>query len=340
MWISQKRRGWVGGVAAAAAFFAASVTLSPVANAALRSQRRVFASFSAAAVFAPRDLTVPTISGTPSSGHALSASTGTWANSPSSYAFQWQRCNSAGSECAAIKAATASSYNLVEADASRILRVLVKASNAGGTTASLSAPTQVITLAPTDTALPWIAGTVQQGQQLTASSGEWSAFPAASYAYQWLRCTSGGLECAPIAGATAYLYTAQPADAGLTVRVTVTASNSTGTAAATSAATSAVTARPANTALPVITGTAQQAQTLAATGGSWSGFPTPTLTYAWQRCNALGAECATIAGATSTTRLLSAADVGRTIRAAVTASNSVGSATATSAATSVVAKGP
>ena len=93
---------------------------------------------------------------------------------------------------------------------------------------------------------------------------------------------------------------------------------------------------PVNTSPPSISGTPQDGQTLTASPGSWSG--TQPITYAdqWQRCNSSGANCAPISGATSPTYAVTSADVGSTLRVAVTASNSAGSATATSAATTVV----
>jgi len=61
-----------------------------------------------------------------------------------------------------------------------------------------------------------------------------------------------------------------------------------------------------------------------------------TYSYQWQRCDSLGNSCAPISGATAETYVLVLADVGRTIRISVTASNSAGSATASSAATADV----
>lgn len=92
---------------------------------------------------------------------------------------------------------------------------------------------------------------------------------------------------------------------------------------------------PVNTALPVISGTATQGQTLSTSNGSWTGGPT-TYAYEWDRCDSSGSNCSQIEGATTNTYTLAAADVGSTIRSTVTASNSVGSTSATSTATAVV----
>ena len=93
---------------------------------------------------------------------------------------------------------------------------------------------------------------------------------------------------------------------------------------------------PVNTSPPIISGTPQDGQTLTASTGSWSGTQPITYGYQWQRCDSGGANCVAIAGATGPTYLATSADVGRTLRVVVTATNSAGSAGATSAATTVV----
>src|SRR5437763_916877 len=120
------------------------------------------------------------------------------------------------------------------------------------------------------------------------------------------------------------------------------ASNSGGASAPASSALSAVVkpAAPTNTALPAISGSAQAGQTLTASNGSWSGEPT-SYAYQWQRCNSSGGSCAAITGATAQTYTAASADVGSTLRVAVTASNSGGaSSPATSAQTAVVTAPP
>ncbi|MEF2551983.1 hypothetical protein VQ042_11530 [Aurantimonas sp. A2-1-M11] len=82
---------------------------------------------------------------------------------------------------------------------------------------------------------------------------------------------------------------------------------------------------PTNSALPVISGTTAEGQTLTSTTGTWSGYPTPTYAYQWKR------DGVAISGATASTYTLVAADVGTTITVTVTATNSEGSDTATSA---------
>ena len=86
----------------------------------------------------------------------------------------------------------------------------------------------------------------------------------------------------------------------------------------------------------MISGTARDGQTLSATTGTWTGTPTITYAYQWQSCDALGAACQPILGATNSTYLLTSADVGGTTRVVVTATNAAGSAQAGSTASAIV----
>lgn len=98
------------------------------------------------------------------------------------------------------------------------------------------------------------------------------------------------------------------------------------------------TTAPVATAAPGVAGTPLVGQTLTETAAAWSGSPT-AFSYQWERCNAAGAACTAIPGATAQTYTLSAADRGRTIRVAEGAANAVGSGSpATSAQTAAIHK--
>ena len=60
-------------------------------------------------------------------------------------------------------------------------------------------------------------------------------------AYEWQRCNATGASCAAISGAAAKTYVVAKADAGVTLRVKVTATDSTGSTSATSVPTAVVT---------------------------------------------------------------------------------------------------
>ena len=80
----------------------------------------------------------------------------------------------------------------------------------------------------------------------------------------------------------------------------------------------------------------KEGSTLTVDKGGWTGTNPITYAYAWQRCDATGGNCANIAGATSTTYVATSADVGNVVRVNVTATNSKGATTATSAETGIV----
>lgn len=87
---------------------------------------------------------------------------------------------------------------------------------------------------------------------------------------------------------------------------------------------------PVNKSLPTISGKAQQGSTFTAHHNSWSGDSPITYKWQWTRCNATGAACADIAGATSQAIVLHGADVGSKLRIHVTATNGAGSSSADS----------
>jgi len=198
----------------------------------------------AATAAAPVNTSPPTISGTTQVGQTLTAGNGTWSNSPTSFAYQWLRCNAGGNACASVAGATQKTYTLVGADAGRTMRVRVTATNADGSTAAESSQTVAITPAsstagPKNTELPTISGTAKVGQTLTATEGSWSGNPD-SYAFQWQRCDADVASCSNVTGATGKTYGVSLADLGYRLRVAVTARNSKGSASANSAITAIV----------------------------------------------------------------------------------------------------
>ena len=119
--------------------------------------------------------------------------------------------------------------------ATAITAVAIAAMVITGATAA-TAPGQTL---PVNQTPPSISGSAQVGSTLTASPGTWSG-KSLSYAYQWARCSSSGASCSAIGGATASTDSLTSADAGSTLRVTVTATNRNGSAVATSAQTAVV----------------------------------------------------------------------------------------------------
>lgn len=91
---------------------------------------------------------------------------------------------------------------------------------------------------------------------------------------------------------------------------------------------------PSSVSPPVLSGTVQRGQTLAATVGTWTGSPY-SYAYQWQR-SADGTTWTSISGATASSYFLQDIDVGQYIRCLVTATNVGGSSSASSAPTTVV----
>ncbi len=105
--------------------------------------------------------------------------------------------------------------------------------------------------APVNSSLPTVASNTpdyEVGQRLRADPGIWNTYDVA-YRYRWNRCDASGASCTPVSGnegATEY-YRPLYSDAGSTMRVTITASNWSGTTTVDSAPSPVLSAPPAPT---------------------------------------------------------------------------------------------
>ena len=191
----------------------------------------VVAAFSAvaASAAAPQSTSSPTIDGKFQVGETLTTDNGQWSNSPTSFTYQWQRCNSSGSGCIDIAGATTRTYKLVDADVDHTVKVLVTAVNVDGkaTAGSDASPVISDSTAPRNTARPVVTGKMQVGEELQVSNGTWTG-GATSFTYQWQRCDENGGDCADVSGATAKTYGVRSVDEGKTMRAEVTAHNTAG----------------------------------------------------------------------------------------------------------------
>ena len=196
----------------------------------------------------PSRIELPTIVGSPQAGKPLAAVPGTWGGGkPSSFGYQWLRCDATGGACATITGATAESYTPVAADVGHALVARVRAATAAGSASASSLPTLAVAssgtpvgTAPKPRTPPAIAGTTQVGQTLAAVAGTWTGAPT-SYSYQWRRCAPDGTACTAIEGAGGTMYTLTPGDLGAAISLVVTATGKGGSGSATSALTTAVT---------------------------------------------------------------------------------------------------
>jgi hypothetical protein len=185
--------------------------------------------------------------------------------------------------------------------------------------------TAIAAITPVNTIRPNLTGTARAGQTLSVTNGTWTGTPT-GYVYAWFR------DGVTVAGATANTYVLSAADIGFVITAVITAANTAGSTPAISNSTATINSAPTapvNTGLPVITGSPIAGQVLTASVGAWTQSPTG-YTYAWYRAGA------PISGATAATYTLVTADVTKTISVKVTATNAIGSTTATSAATAVI----
>jgi GH25 family lysozyme M1 (1,4-beta-N-acetylmuramidase) len=143
----------------------------------------------------PVATTLPTVAGTTTAGQQLSSSVGTWTGSPTSFAYQWRRCDPSGASCAAITGATQPAYTLTPGDIGATLSLVVTATSAGGSQTAATAATGLVAAAPVPAAVPgalaaapgqagavvttdgraqvtWQPGAVPDGSTVTLVAGE------------------------------------------------------------------------------------------------------------------------------------------------------------------------
>lgn len=268
----------------------------------------------------PTNSTPPAVTGVTTLGATLTCATGTWTDSPTSYAYTWT------ADAVPIGGATAATLVITQA-AGVQLACQVTATNAGGSSMPVASAARAVTTvpAPANTVLPTVTGGNIAGATLTCTPGTWTGSPT-SFTYAW---TADGTT---IAGATtSTLFISQPV--GTALRCIVTASNVSGPVSATSAALVVVPIPvPANTALPIISGARTVGSTLTCSNGTWNGAPSG-YTRTWT------ADGTTIPGATGTSLVITQA-LGTQLRCVVVATNAGGSATATSAASTVSVPAP
>jgi hypothetical protein len=177
---------------------------------------------------------------------------------------------------------------------------------------------------------PTIVDVTQGGNQFSVSPNEgdtlsappdqtegWYFNPSAhTVSYQWLRCDADGNNCVDIPGATSQKYVLTAADAGLTVAVLVTGTNTTGqsnTLPISAPTFLIIPAAAQSLKPPKISGTTYVGYTLVGGVGSWS----PGVikyTRQWEQCQPNTSDCSPIPGATSAEYTVRAVDLGYSLR--------------------------
>jgi hypothetical protein len=95
----------------------------------------------------PTVKTVPEVTGIARDGDALTAKEGEWVRAGPgavTFAYQWQRCDVNGANCANIPTGTGKTYVVQTADVSRKLRVFVAATDSDGTSQAVSTTTGTV----------------------------------------------------------------------------------------------------------------------------------------------------------------------------------------------------
>ena len=207
---------------------------------------------------APAATSQPYPSGTTIEGQTMTASNGTWSGTqPITFAYHWQRCTATA--CTDIGGATNQAYVIAKADVGLRLRYHLTATNSVGKGTIDSNLSNVVAAKgdpPKNISPPLIIGTAAPGNQVHASTGEWSGANGAAFLYAWLRCAASGTNCALISGADSPSYVVSSADSGQSLRTRVTAKNAEGSTSAESPAV-LVTTPPSGNVVPVTSLTAR-----------------------------------------------------------------------------------
>ena len=237
----------------------------------------------------PQPTQLPSVSGTAVRTATLSATPGTWTNTPTSITYQWQRCQADGTGCQPIAGATDTKYVLAAADVGHALSVKVRARNTSGAGTASAKPTAAVALSRAGhrpAAGEHRHRPTGRNAHARKNSSVWQATPDTTYTTAWKRCDTGGKNCQTIAGAGAEQYTATNGDVAHRLIITITATNPDGSVTANSQPTQIVLpAVPRWKTLPGIsTDPGHVSDTLSFTPGSWSGPHVDTDTTQMMRC--------------------------------------------------------
>jgi hypothetical protein len=204
----------------------------------------------------------------------------------------------------------------------------VTATNSAGTGSPSAASNSITTFAtPVNTVAPVVSGTATVGQTLSTTNGTWTGTATITYTYQWQR---NGVD---IGSATSSTYTLVNADAGNPVRCVVTGTNSYGNSSANSNATANVAAiAPGAPTIGTATATGTTTATVAFTAPASNGGATIT-TYT--ATSSPGNITGTLSQAGSGTITVTGLSQGTSYTFTVTATNSAGTGSASSASNSI-----
>ena len=310
----------------------------------------------------PVNSSPPTISGTAMAGQVVTAEVGTWNATPTAtYSYGWYVCttylpngqaDTVPVNCSAIAGATSATYTIDRIYYGKGLSVRVTATNSGGSASFMSVSSLAIDSLPFTTTTPAISGGATTGSFLTAFYGTWLGHNSPSTTHKWYRCTSVvsaasdslPAGCTATGTRTGQTYIVGTDDVGKYISAEVVGTNNKGSTSKWTPSTAAITQAPGLESDPFVSGTATSGQTLSLSANTWSGTPTPTISYQWMSCTQSSgsisstkpASCSEISGATSTSYTLTSGEVGKYILIQITATNSAGTVIRLTASTAIV----
>ncbi len=227
------------------------------------------------------------------------------------------------------------------------LRVQVTATNGQGSAAQNSESSAPVIALPVKLRVtPQILGGNVVDTPLSLTAGTWDGSTPIAFTYSWRRCNPVGdlATCVQIPGATTTTYTPTVQDIGFSIRVWITGTNVAGSDVAITNHTFPIVDKqhfsPSVVTAPSVAGTMTTGRQLTADVGTYSGDLPITKTFVWQRCDATGANCHVIANAKKVVYFPTVADVGYTMRLAVTVTNAYGKSVVLSASSDAVSAAP
>ena len=216
--------------------------------------------------------------------------------------YRWLRCT--GQDCEPV--GYGDTYLITDADEGASLLVEVTAVDAGGIGRARSNPRALMTMRPINLSPPTFIGRQRLGEKLTGQFGSWTSPDGSriSSSFSWQRCEADGTQCVtipgqPTSGLGAGRHTITLEDIGHRLRVEVGARNDSGVRYAYSGLTEVLALHPpVAVTQPGINGRARVGMALQGYSPRWSydGLGALHVDFSWQRCDADGARCVTIAG--------------------------------------------
>jgi hypothetical protein len=270
------------------------------------------------------------INGIQKEGSTVSITSPVWTGLPQpTYSYKWVRCakpierqlSAIPTDCQNILNASSMSYTLTSADSGNFVTVAVSGANIHGSVLSIAIMKVSVQSAPVMLVAPSISGIAIVGEILKLTQGTWQGNPKPTVVYSWSACgdSTNWLSCKKITGATGPTYKVSYGEAGKFLRVSEIASNILGPKEGYSQPTQLVTAAPLGTGTLSLSGLSQVGRVLNSSSSlKWTGFPTPTVTAGWYRCQSpirnqtstLPSGCTLIPNANTLTYSLVESDAG------------------------------